>query len=102
VENVEIVKRYLRAQNLEQVGRVDDAVKLYEQAVEARFDSTGPYDRLITIYAQQARHREVIRVASVAIEAVRTHQGKMSWYRQMRDEAERALAQVPEPRPRSE
>lgn len=97
MEGVEIVERYLRAQNLERMGRVDEAVALYEEAVAAGFDATGPYDRLITVYGHRARHQEVIRVATRALSAVRTHEDKRAWYGRMRTEAERALGSIPRP-----
>ncbi len=93
--NVGLVKHYLRGQNLEQLGRVDEAIELYEIVVAARFDSTGPYDRLITIYAQGSRHAEVVRVATAALDNVRTHADKAGWYERMRAEAQRAAARVP-------
>ena len=44
---VDLVKEFLRGQNLEQLGRVDEAIDLYEHSISAGFDSPGPYDRLI-------------------------------------------------------
>jgi hypothetical protein len=95
VENVELVKRYLRAQNLEQVGRTDEAVGHYEAAVEAGFDSSGPYDRLLTIYSNRALHRDVVRVVDAALKAVHTHPEKRAWYEQMRADAIEAQRNVP-------
>ncbi|MGH2694668.1 MAG: hypothetical protein ACRDJJ_07585 [Actinomycetota bacterium] len=100
MDNAELVRRFLRAQNLEQVGRVEEAVDLYESAVAEGFDASGPYDRLIAIYASRALHGEVVRVATFALEAVRSHEGKRDWYRRMRADAEKAAAAVPRPAPR--
>jgi tetratricopeptide (TPR) repeat protein len=100
VSNVELVKHFLRGQNLEQLGRIEDAIALYETAVTAGFDSSGPYDRLIALYGNQARHREVIRVADSALDNVHTHQEKKAWYERMRAEAQRALERLPRPTPR--
>jgi hypothetical protein len=100
MDNVDIVKQYLRGQNLEQVGRVEEAADLYEIAIRAHFDSTGPYDRLIAIYSNRAEHRDVVRVASAALEHVHTHEEKRSWYEQMRVEAERAAERVPKAAPK--
>jgi len=83
----EIVRQYLRAQNLEQVGRTDEAVAIYESAVEARFDAAGPYDRLIAIYAGREQHADVSRVAAAALENVRTFDDKKAWYEARRDAA---------------
>jgi tetratricopeptide (TPR) repeat protein len=91
----DVVKRYLQGLNLEQLGRVDEAVRLYEAALSARFDAAGPYDRLIAIYSERARHQDVIRVASSALASVHTHDDKRRWYGAMRDEAARAQARVP-------
>jgi tetratricopeptide (TPR) repeat protein len=95
MENVEVVKRFLRAQNLEQLGRIEEAIELYEIAVAEAFDSTGPYDRLIGIYSHRANHSDVMRVAESALANVQTHEEKRGWYREMREHAERASASVP-------
>lgn len=94
------VRDFLRGQNLEQVGRVDEAAELYENAVASRFDATGPYDRLIAIYSARARHRDVVRVARSALEHVQTHAEKRSWYERMHTDAEKASANVPKATPK--
>lgn len=99
--NVELVNRFLRAQNLEQVARVDEAIELYETMLEQRFDSIGPYDRLIDIYSNRARHREVVRVAETALACVHTYPEKRRWYEQMREAAEKAARAVPRAAPKS-
>ena len=95
MSNIDLVKDYLRAQNLEQLGRTEEAVALYEKAVTERFDSTGPYDRLISLYSNEARHREVERVATAALTNVHTYEQKREWYVQMRDAAREAVRDVP-------
>ena len=97
---VELVQSYLRGQNLEQIGRTDEAIELYEAAVTAAFDSPGPYDRLIHIYSTRHQHRAVIRVADAALENVHTHSDKRSWYERMKAGATTALADVPPAAPR--
>ena len=92
---VDAVHWFLRGQNLEQLGRTDEAVALYEQAVAAGFDSPGPYDRLIQVYSHRAQHGEVVRVADAALIAVHTHADKREWYEKMRASAQRAAANVP-------
>jgi tetratricopeptide (TPR) repeat protein len=99
-EGSEIVKTFLRAQNLEQLGRVEEAIALYESAVQARFDSSGPYDRLIFLYADSARHGDVIRVAEAAISNVHTYQDKKAWYERMRTSALKAQSDVPASAPK--
>ena len=100
MDAVELVRAFLRGQNLEQLGRVDEAMELYEQAVEGGFDSTGPYDRLIALYSHQALHRDVVRVSDLALANVQTHEEKRAWYERMRDEARRASSKVPEAAPK--
>jgi hypothetical protein len=97
----EAVRSFLRGQNLEQVGRVDEAVELYEAAIAAHFDSSGPYDRLIFIYSDRALHPEVIRVAEAALTSVRTYEEKRGWYERMRSEAVKAQSQVPRAVPKN-
>jgi hypothetical protein len=89
------VKAFLRAQNLEQLGRIEEATTLYEEVVAERFDSSGPYDRLITLYADQALHTEVVRIAEAAIANVQTYQAKHAWYERMRADALKAQSAVP-------
>lgn len=96
MDAVDLVKQFLRAQNLEQLGRLDEATELYEQAVRASFDSTGPYDRLIALYSDRALHQDVIRVADAALANVQTHEGKLEWYARMRAEAQKAVLKVPQ------
>ena len=96
----ELVKAFLRGQNLEQIGRVDEAIECYERAVTAGFDAAGPYDRLIWIYQQRRAHRDVIRVAEASLEAVRTYPAKRQWYEQQMAQAQAALQAPPRPLPR--
>ena len=96
MEAVEQVKVFLRAQNLEQLGRIDEAIELYEHVVAADFDSTGPYDRLIALYSNQALHADVMRVADHALAHVKTHEGKRDWYARMKAEAQKAATTVPQ------
>jgi hypothetical protein len=96
----DVVKDFLRAQNLEQLGRDDEAIELYEGAVAAGFDAVGPYDRLIALYSHRALHSDVIRVAEAALEHVLTYEDKKEWYRNIRREAERALSRVPQAAPK--
>jgi hypothetical protein len=79
---------YLRAQNLEQIERTDEAAELYEQAVAAGFDSAGPYDRLIAIYTEREAYADVVRVAEAAVKFVRTFDDKRAWYRSVADGAQ--------------
>jgi hypothetical protein len=102
MDSVEIVQLYLKGQNLEQIGRVQEALESYERAVTARFDSTGPYDRLIALYSHRAQHADVIRVCDAALEHVHTYEEKRAWYGRMRAEASRARAEVPRAAPKKQ
>lgn len=88
----ELVRLFLRAQNLEQMRYVDEAIELYEQALRGRFDAAGPYDRLIAIYGARDAHADVWRVADAALAHVRTHADKRAWYDSVRSGAEEAQA----------
>ena len=100
MDNVELVKRFLKAQNLEQVGKIEEAVDLYESIVEARFDSSGPYDRLIALYGHQARHRDVMRIAEAALTHVQTYEDKRTFYERTRVDALKAIGRLPQAEPR--
>jgi tetratricopeptide (TPR) repeat protein len=101
VDNVELVKRFLKAQNLEHVGKVEEAVDLYESIVEARFDSSGPYDRLIAIYDHRAQHRNVVRISEAALAHVQTYDDKRAFYEKTRTNALKAIGRLPQAEPRN-
>lgn len=94
----DLVRDFLKAQNLEAIKRVGEAVDLYEQAVRAGFDSAGPYDRLIAIYSGRSDFSSLARVASAALEHVRTFEDKRAFYARMRDDALASQAAQPDPR----
>ena len=93
----QIVRDFLHGQNLEQVGKIDEAVGLYEGAIAAGFDAAGPYDRLIFIYQQRRAHRDVIRVCEASLQSVRTYEAKRTWYRAQMAEAQKSLGAPPAP-----
>ena len=82
------------------MGRVEEATALYEIAVARSFDSAGPYDRLIAIYSERARHRDVERVAAAALQHVRTHQAKRDFYERALLEARKAVTRLPQAAPK--
>lgn len=90
----ELVAGFLRAQNLEQIGRYDEAIELYESVVEAGFDAAGPYDRLIFIYGERGLHSEVIRVAEASLRSVKTYPQKKEWYERQIESARRSLGEI--------
>jgi len=87
----DLVRDYLRGQNLEQVQDTDAAIEHYERAVGAGFDAAGPYDRLIYLYRAREAYADVVRVAEAAMSSVRTFDDKRQWFGQMRREAHEAL-----------
>ncbi len=97
---VDLVNAFLKGQNLEQIGKEDEALALYESAVAAGFDAPGPYDRLIVIYSNRAMHSEVVRVADAALTHVHTHGDKRAWYERMRHDASSAKEKVPRAAPK--
>lgn len=101
MDPIEAVKIFLKAQNLEQLGRIDEARDLYEAVVAESFDSIGPYDRLISLYSNEARHRDVVRIAELAIAHVHTYDQKRRWYEEMKAAAEKASTDVPHAAPKN-
>jgi hypothetical protein len=99
---IDLVKCFLKGQNLEQLGKHEAAMEQYEMAVEAGFDATGPYDRLIALYSHRAQHHDVIRVAGAALLHVHTYEDKRNWYRHIEAEARKAAAKVPQAIPKPE
>ena len=97
----DLVREFLRGQNFEQVGRVEEAIDVYEAVIGSRFDSAGPYDRLISLYADRSRHLDVVRVAEAAIANVHTYKDKIGWYERMRREALDAQGRVPRAVPKA-
>jgi tetratricopeptide (TPR) repeat protein len=96
----DLVRDFLRGQNLEQIGKVDEAIAFYEKAVASSFDSAGPYDRLIWIYQTRNMHQDVIRIAEASLEAVRTYPEKREWYQRQIEQSREALGSAPKPRRR--
>ncbi|MGH2719113.1 MAG: hypothetical protein ACRDJU_11085 [Actinomycetota bacterium] len=96
----EIVREFLHGQNLEQVGKLEEAIALYERAVDAHFDAAGPYDRLIFAYQQRKSFREVVRVGEAALSSVHTYEAKRDWYRRQISEAKSSMGGTPQPLPR--
>lgn len=97
-DNQQLVRDFLKGQNLEQVGRIDEALELYERAVSESFDAAGPYDRLIFIYQQRRQLRDLIRVAEASLRSVQTYPEKRTWYEKQIESAQEQLRSAPEPR----
>lgn len=60
-------ERNLKGIELEKQGRVEEAIKLYEQNIEENFEGSHPYTRLAIIYSKQKRKDDEIRVLKRAI-----------------------------------
>lgn len=58
----ELVQNNLEGIRLEKLGRIDEAVELYEQNVKNKFDGDHPYERLRIIYSGEDRHDDVVRI----------------------------------------
>jgi tetratricopeptide (TPR) repeat protein len=57
-----MVDRNLEGKTLEDEGKLDQAISLYEANVRDKFDGTHPYDRLRIVYTKQRRYQDAIRV----------------------------------------
>ncbi|HET7482162.1 MAG TPA: hypothetical protein VFK89_04810 [Actinomycetota bacterium] len=100
MDSIDLVKTFLKGQNLEHLDRIDEAIDLYETLVAEGFDAVGPYDRLISLYSTRARHQDVVRVATSAMSNVHTYDEKLKWYGEMRAAAEKAATKVPAAAPK--
>jgi tetratricopeptide (TPR) repeat protein len=64
--------RNLEAIDLERLGRVEDAIALYERNVAEGFPGDLPYGRLVSIYEKRSAFLEAARVLERAIEVFQT------------------------------
>jgi tetratricopeptide (TPR) repeat protein len=67
----EQTRRNLDAMALEEAGRMDLAIELYEQNVEEGFIGDWPYSRLLMVYERQGDYAEAERILRRAIEVTR-------------------------------
>jgi len=61
------LERNLKGIELEKAGKVDEAIRLYEQNIEENFIGNYPYDRLAIIYRKRESLDEEIRVLEKAV-----------------------------------
>ncbi len=66
-DDIRLVNNNLRGIELEKEGRIDEAIKLYEENIKKDFDGNHPYDRLAIIYRKRKEYDEEIRVIKHAI-----------------------------------
>lgn len=62
-----MLDRNRRAQQLENAGRLDEAIQLYEANVTDGFQGVYPYERLRAIYMERKDYQNAIRVCEAAI-----------------------------------
>lgn len=63
----ECVERNLLGQKHEAVGRINEAIELYEKNIQENFIGSHPYYRLVDIYHKQKRYDDEIRILNHAI-----------------------------------
>ena len=68
----DLVDNNINGERLEKLGKLNEAIALYEYNIAQRFDGNFPYDRLAIIYRKQKKYDEEIRVLKQAID-VFTH-----------------------------
>lgn len=66
IENM-LVDRNLKGRELEKMGKVDEAITLYEANIADQFDGSHPYDRLRIIYESCDEYANAIRVCEAYI-----------------------------------
>jgi len=59
-----MAERNKKARRLEQAGRIEPAIPLYETNVKDQFEGTLPYNRLRIIYTRQKQYTDAIRVCN--------------------------------------
>ena len=65
------VDRNILGKAYEKQGRIDDAIRLYEENTNSEFEGDHPYERLRIIYSKQKRYDDVVRVLEQAIKVFR-------------------------------
>ncbi|WP_413538709.1 tetratricopeptide repeat protein [Enterococcus malodoratus] len=69
IRNIDLfVENNLKGIELEKNGKIDEAIKLYENNVKNSFDGNHPYDRLAIIYRKRKDYNNEIRVLQSAID----------------------------------
>ena len=73
------VNRNLIGKELENEGRMDDAIPLYEQNITERFDGSHPYTRLAIIYKKKGFVDDEIRVIGKAMKVLKDPKNQHSF-----------------------
>jgi len=60
-------KRNIEGQKYEKIGKIDEAIKLYEMNVNEMCEGNFPYDRLSIIYHKMKRYDDEKRILNKAI-----------------------------------
>lgn len=63
-----MVERIDKGIDLEKAGKIDEAIKVYEENVADRFKGTFPYERLRVLYAKRKDYLNAIRVCQAYLD----------------------------------
>ncbi|MDN5200172.1 hypothetical protein QQ008_02340 [Fulvivirgaceae bacterium BMA10] len=61
------VKRNFQGAELEKQGRINEAIVLYQANIKEHFDGAHPYKRLASIYHNQMKYHEEVKVLNKAV-----------------------------------
>ena len=61
-------KEFVAAKKLEDNGKIDEAINIYEECIQKKCNQNNPYDRLILLYRKKRQKENEIRVLQLAIE----------------------------------
>lgn len=59
----------LKGKEYEKIGKIDEAIQLYERVVSRKFDGSFPYDRLCILYRKQGDYssEEIVLKKAIAM-----------------------------------
>lgn len=67
LSEIELETLIEKAESLDENGRYDEAIVLYEQCVTSQYKDKKPYDRLIILYRKKRQKENEIRVLELAV-----------------------------------
>jgi hypothetical protein len=76
-------RRNLDGMGLEQEGRTEEALALYEQNIAEGFEGDWPYGRLVSVYERHGRYEDAERVLRRAMEVTRANRRRPAADRRM-------------------
>lgn len=65
-------KQIALANSLEIEGKIDEAIKIYEECVQKKCSKNAPYDRLIILYRKKRQKENEVRVLELAVQMFKT------------------------------